>query len=93
MITAPTTQEKIDIKPANRLFPVFLKLDQLSTLVIGGGNVGAEKLRALLGNDPAAKIRVVAETVSAELRLYLAGFEQVTVEERSFVTTDLEGID
>jgi siroheme synthase (precorrin-2 oxidase/ferrochelatase) len=30
------------------LFPVFLKLNDLHTVLVGGGNVGLEKLTALL---------------------------------------------
>jgi precorrin-2 dehydrogenase / sirohydrochlorin ferrochelatase len=28
----------------NELYPVFLKLHQLNVLIVGGGNVGLEKL-------------------------------------------------
>lgn len=48
----------------NRLFPVFLKLEELRVLLIGAGNVGLEKLNAILNNSPATKITVVAKEVS-----------------------------
>jgi siroheme synthase (precorrin-2 oxidase/ferrochelatase) len=32
----------------NQLFPVFLKLEELRVLIIGGGNVALEKLQAVL---------------------------------------------
>src|SRR4051812_22880799 len=48
----------------NKLFPVFLKLEQLHVLLIGAGNVGLEKLQALMNNAPATKIRVVAKDVA-----------------------------
>ena len=35
----------------NNLFPIFLKLRNIDTLLIGAGNVGLEKLEALLKND------------------------------------------
>jgi siroheme synthase (precorrin-2 oxidase/ferrochelatase) len=44
----------------NRLYPIFLKLDHLETLLVCGGNVGLEKLQSLLSNSPEAKITVVA---------------------------------
>ena len=47
----------------NKLFPVFLKLEQLRVLLIGGGNVALEKLQAIINNAPATKIRVVAREV------------------------------
>jgi len=48
----------------NNLFPVFLKLKQLHVLLIGAGNVGLEKLQAIINNAPETKIRVVAKEVA-----------------------------
>ena len=42
------------------MFPVFLKLHQLHLLIVGGGNVGLEKLEAVLRNAPMAKVTLVA---------------------------------
>ncbi|MEN9386630.1 MAG: Precorrin-2 dehydrogenase, partial [Bacteroidota bacterium] len=44
----------------NELFPIFLKLDRLNTLVVGGGNVALEKVSAILRNSPAARVTMVA---------------------------------
>lgn len=52
---------------SNTLFPVFLKLDQLHTLVVGGGNVGVEKVSALLTQSPYARVTVVAPEIREEL--------------------------
>jgi hypothetical protein len=41
----------------NNLFPVFLKLEALQTLIVGGGHVGLEKLNAILKNSPSATYR------------------------------------
>jgi len=49
---------------SNKLFPVFLKLEQLHVLLIGAGNVGLEKLQAIINNAPKTKIRVVAKEVA-----------------------------
>ncbi len=48
----------------NNLFPVFLKLEQLRVLLIGAGNVGLEKLQAILNNAPKTQVKVVAKEVS-----------------------------
>jgi len=48
----------------NNLFPVFLKLEQLHVLLIGAGNVGLEKLQAIINNSPETKIKVVAKEVA-----------------------------
>ena len=75
----------------NPLFPVFFKLDQLPVLVIGGGNVALEKLRALLDNCPNAVIRLVGAVIREEVRA-LALANNIPVEERKFIPSDLDGI-
>ena len=44
----------------NRLFPVFLKLEELEVLLVGGGKVGLEKLTAVLHNAPSTSVTIVA---------------------------------
>lgn len=51
----------------NTLFPIFLKLEELHTLVVGGGNVGLEKLEAILRNSPNAKVSLVAPEIRQEI--------------------------
>jgi precorrin-2 dehydrogenase / sirohydrochlorin ferrochelatase len=51
----------------NTLFPIFLKIEQLKTLVVGGGNVGLEKVEALLRNSPDAEIILVAPLIKDEI--------------------------
>ena len=73
----------------NALFPVFLKLENLNLLLVGGGNVGLEKLTSILMNSPAANVKVVAKQVLPELRLLASG-HHVTISERAFETSDLD---
>lgn len=40
----------------NELYPVFLKVSNLNVLVVGGGNVGLEKLTFLLKSSPNAQV-------------------------------------
>ncbi len=51
----------------NNLFPVFLKLEHLSILVVGGGAVGLEKTKAILENSPLADVTVVAPEIRDEI--------------------------
>ena len=51
----------------NTLFPIFLKAEQLNILIVGGGNVGLEKLEALLKNSPLANIVLVAPEIKQEI--------------------------
>ena len=51
----------------NELYPIFLKVAQLNVLIVGGGNVGLEKLTFLLKSSPSAKVTVVAPEFHPEL--------------------------
>src|ERR1035437_418380 len=48
------------IETGNNLFPIFLKLEKLRLLIVGGGKVALEKLHAVLQNSPATQITMVA---------------------------------
>lgn len=52
----------------NLLFPVFLRLDRLNILVVGGGFVGLEKISSLLKNSPNARVTLVAPEILPELK-------------------------
>ena len=78
---------------SNTLFPIFLRLDRLNTLVVGGGNVALEKVSALLRNSPEARITMVAPFYREELLAYLNDYPMVERLERAFDFEDLEGRD
>lgn len=80
-------------KPMNELFPIFLKLDRLNTLVVGGGNVALEKASALLRNSPAARVTLVAPMFRSDTLEFLADYPQVNFCERGFELADLDGRD
>lgn len=44
----------------NELYPIFLKVSNLNVLIVGGGNVGLEKLTFLLKSSPNAQVQMVA---------------------------------
>lgn len=77
----------------NTMFPIFLKMDQIQTLVVGGGNVGLEKASAILRNSPEAKLTLVAPFFRPETLEYLQDFPHVRVIVRGFQSTDLIGLD
>ena len=54
----------------NELYPIFLKLHQLNVLIVGGGNVGLEKLSFLLKSSPNANVEVVAPKFLPELEAF-----------------------
>jgi uncharacterized protein len=88
-----STTEKPTATIGNPLFPVFLKLEQLRLLIVGGGNVATEKLDAVLQNAPATNITIVA-TQFNDLILQLAAIhDTITLIERSYLSSDLNNAD
>lgn len=75
----------------NQLYPIFLRLDQFETLVVGAGNVGLEKLQSLLSNSPNAPVTVVAPFVLDEVRDLLSLYPSSKIIQRTFRETDLDG--
>ena len=76
---------------SNPLFPVFLKVDQLPVLIVGGGDAGSEKLRFLMKSSPDAQVTLVAERVSEEIQQIAAAHPHLVVRERPFKNEDLAG--
>lgn len=76
----------------NHLFPIFLKLnnDDLHLLIVGGGYVGLEKIEAVLGNSPNAKITLVAPEIRAEIQEIAALNPHVVLLQRTFEEFDLD---
>lgn len=77
----------------NQLFPVFIKLNTIQTVLIGAGPVGLEKLTAILSNSPEARIRVIAIAILPEFRELAAAHEGVVILQREFITGDLDHAD
>ena len=73
----------------NNLFPVFLKLEALETLIVGGGHVGLEKLSAILKNSPAARVTLVARTIQDPIKELAMNKPNVKLQERNFKLWDL----
>lgn len=80
-------------KTTNLLFPVFLKLENLRVLIVGGGFIGWEKLKAILNNAPATRITMVAVTFRDDVKNLAAPYANVQLVERKFEDHDLDGMD
>lgn len=74
---------------SNKLFPVFLKLENFRVLIIGGGKVATEKVNAILSNSPLTNITVVAEKISYELEAIKEIHPGLLFLQRSFIESDL----
>ncbi|MEJ2901579.1 TSUP family transporter [Pedobacter panaciterrae] len=77
----------------NQLFPVFIKLNTIHTILVGAGPVGLEKLTAILGNSPDARVTVIGLEILPELQELADKHEGVTVLQKEFVAADLDGAD
>ena len=51
----------------NELYPIFLKVSELNTLLVGAGFVGLEKLTFLLKSSPNAVVTVVSREISDDI--------------------------
>ena len=92
----PSNIQGIESKPAesgNELFPVFLKLNQLHVLIVGAGNVGLEKLGAILSNSPQSRVTIVSERIAPEVDSYVQAYPALRVFKKSFEESDLDGKD
>lgn len=78
---------------ANLLFPVFLKLENLQVLLVGGGKVGLEKLTAILQNAPKTAVTVVSLEFKEELRELAKQYPAVTLLQKPFSVADLDNKD
>ncbi len=86
-------QNPVGVKEVNNLFPVFLKLEQMTTLIVGGGNVALEKLNALLYNSPSAKVILVATSINKAIKEISLSHKHIELIERSFEPADLKEAD
>lgn len=74
----------------NELYPVFLKVNQLDVLIVGGGNVGLEKLSFLLKSSPNANVDVVSLDFLEELKDLANAHPNVNLIQKAYDISDLE---
>lgn len=78
---------------SNTLYPIFLKLEELSVLIIGGGNIALEKLQSVLGNSPRARIKLVAKEINDQVKDLKQNYPNLTLHERSYTDNDFNSAD
>ena len=76
----------------NNLFPVFLKLEEMNLLIIGGGKVALEKLNAVLNNSPKTNIRLVAITIDDSIKTLAASHKNIELIESAYQPNHLRNI-
>ena len=77
----------------NLLFPVFLKLEEMSVLIVGGGAVALEKLNAILFNSPSTLIQLVSISINDDIKNLAADLPNLKLQEKTFDNSDLNGND
>lgn len=78
---------------SNTLYPVFLKLENLSLLIIGGGKVALEKLESVLSNSPETPVKLVAKEVIPEVKTLQDTFPNLLIYERPYHKEDFADTD
>ena len=78
---------------SNNLFPIFLKLEKLQLLIVGGGYVGMEKLEAVISNSPATTITLVATEISNAIKEVAAKYPNINLIEKPYHISDLANND
>jgi len=68
----------------NELYPIFLKLHNINVLIVGGGNVGLEKLSFMLKSSPNANVEVVAKKFLPELEALVEKHPSVKLTKAKF---------
>src|SRR5665647_1031193 len=92
-LLAPAKEQNISIENGNNLFPVFLKLENLRLLIVGGGNVGLEKLQAVIRNSPATFIHIVSLSVNEKIYQIAKEHPNIFIEQKPYSISDLEEAD
>lgn len=78
---------------SNRLFPVFLQLERLRLLIVGGGPVALEKLQAVLMNAPCTRIKIVAISFDDDLMQLAKQKEHIELIQKKYSSGDLYDAD
>ena len=77
----------------NTLFPIFLKLENLKLLIVGGGFVGLEKISGVLKNSPQTHIVLVAPEIRDEIITFDKSHTNLTLVYEKYDTKFLEDKD
>jgi siroheme synthase-like protein len=77
----------------NNLFPVFMKLEELRLLIVGGGQVALEKLNAVLLNSPSTSVKLVAIDIVGEIRQLANTHSNLRLLEKKYDSADLDDVD
>lgn len=67
---------------------VFLNLENLKVLIVGGGTEALESLKTIINSFPNTKINLIFESVSDEIKRFAEGKDNIRIQERRFFEDD-----
>ena len=67
---------------------VFLNLENLKVLIVGGGTEALESLKTIINSFPNTKINLIFESVSDEIKYFAQGKDTIKIQERRFFEDD-----
>ena len=76
----------------NKLLPIFIKLDTITILVVGGGNVALEKMTGIKNADPLARVKIVGKEIIDEINELIKDMPNIVIEKKEFEISDLSTI-
>ncbi|HAY3536832.1 TSUP family transporter [Elizabethkingia anophelis] len=78
---------------SNSLYPIFVKLETLSLLIIGGGKIALEKLDSVLNNAPQTSVKLVAKEIIPEVKALQEEYKNLVLEQRAYTYADFDAAD
>ena len=78
---------------SNSLYPIFVKLETLSLLIIGGGKVALEKLDSVMNNAPQTSVKLVAKEIIPEVKALQEEYKNLVLEQRAYTYADFDAAD
>jgi siroheme synthase, N-terminal domain len=85
--------ETVNKKENNRLFPIFLHLEKITLLIIGGGKTALEKINVILCNNPNTKINLIANHIDQKIYQLSKLFKYIKLIRKSYGSSDLKNMD
>ncbi len=82
------------LESSNKLYPVFMKMDRMQLLIVGGGAVALEKLQFLLKSSPNARVTVMAPYIKPEIQaLFIHSSYQLNLINKPFYSAAVQHFD
>ena len=78
----------IESKIHNKSLSVFLNLENLKVLIVGGGNQALKNLNLLVESFPNTQINLVCENISEKIKQFAKNHENIRLHERRFFEDD-----